>query len=483
MSINYLITSTVKSITKSIIGFQATNFSGNVLWLDVPDITTITKDGSNLVSAVADKSPEDNDTTQTTETERLTYDDTGLNGVPALLGDGSTDSLDLDAAITLSDDFSYFFVAENLGSATAMLTGSSVITDVKLGILSSGNFFARVIASGSSDATVNFPSGPVIINVTRDTDNKVDVSFNGGSPSRLFSDVAQVGNSGSDTIAVASAGANWDGYIAEVIIYGRKPSFAEYSSLTSYLANKYSIAISALSVPASVSGGVLWLDASIQASGAVATWEDQFVTGNDAIQATGVEQPISGSSSINGVNVITFDAASAQNLLISSFGSFMSGSDKTCTVFAVLRHTVATQQSAWSFGNSASDNAIYAGGTSSTSGKFRALKRDDFNGTIAPIGTNDTTLGDPLIVTHALAADGLTVDTYINGTQDIAAGNINVSTTTIDEFMIGGIPFAAGATAPWDGDIGEIIMYNRALSSTEITDVNNYLSPKWGITI
>ena len=41
---------------------------------------------------------------------------------------------------------------------------------------------------------------------------------------------------------------------------------------------------------------------------------------------------------------------------------------------------------------------------------------------------------------------------------------------------------AAGAV-PIDGDIAEVLIYDRSLSDTEIAQVENYLSSKWGITL
>lgn len=235
------------------------------------------------------------------------------------------------------------------------------------------------------------------------------------------------------------------------------------------------------------SGNVLWLDASddttITNSGDLAdNWADKSPSDVDAT-SSGSQRPSTGVNTINGRNVLTFDDTNSENMLISSFGSFMSGSDKTCTIFSVARHSEAVQQYIYSFGNSASDNSICGIRTTSTTGKYTFVKRDDTATIKGPIGTNDTSLDTPYIIASVIASDGLTVDTYINGTQDIAAGDIDVGTTTIDEFMIGGVPFASGPVATWTGDIGEIIIYNRSLPTEEITQINNYLSNKWGITL
>jgi hypothetical protein len=59
-------------------------------------------------------------------------------------------------------------------------------------------------------------------------------------------------------------------------------------------------------------------------------------------------------------------------------------------------------------------------------------------------------------------------------TDDIAsAGTENIA--------IGADTFGAVGTRHLDGDIAEIIIYDRALSVSEITRLNDYLERKWGI--
>lgn len=236
------------------------------------------------------------------------------------------------------------------------------------------------------------------------------------------------------------------------------------------------------------SGNVLWLDASDDTtiikdgSNLVSQWDDKSGQGNNATQGTGVEQPVYGSNTINGRNVLTFDDTNSENMLISSFGSFMSGSDKVCTVFTVFKHRETASQYMWGFGRSTNDAPIYAAQISSSQ-TYKPQKRDDASSIKTPEGSTAITTGTAYIAAQVIDSTGTDVDVYINGTQDIAAGDIDVGTTTIDEFMVGGVPFASAPFLPWNGDIGEIIIYNRSLSTEEITQVNNYLSNKWGISI
>ncbi len=77
--------SLVRNLTRSIIRpiseFEPTAFSGNVLWLDASDESTITKDGSNLVTGWNDKTTNGNNATAS-GAGRPTYNATALNNKP-----------------------------------------------------------------------------------------------------------------------------------------------------------------------------------------------------------------------------------------------------------------------------------------------------------------------------------------------------------------------------------------------------------------
>ena len=70
-----------------------TLISGLKLWLDASDTTTITKDGSNLVSVWGDKSGEGNDLAQATGSSQPLWVDSVLNSKPIIRGDGVNDTI------------------------------------------------------------------------------------------------------------------------------------------------------------------------------------------------------------------------------------------------------------------------------------------------------------------------------------------------------------------------------------------------------
>jgi Concanavalin A-like lectin/glucanases superfamily len=70
---------------------------------------------------------------------------------------------------------------------------------------------------------------------------------------------------------------------------------------------------------------------------------------------------------------------------------------------------------------------------------------------------------------------GSTLSPFINGAAETTVSGI---TGSFSDFSIGGLP---NVTQMWNGDSGEIVVYNRALSQTEQQKVEGYLAWKWGI--
>jgi hypothetical protein len=90
---------------------------------------------------------------------------------------------------------------------------------------------------------------------------------------------------------------------------------------------------------------------------------------------------------------------------------------------------------------------------------------------------NDSSTTSPEIV--LFSADGSSSKIRVNG-SDVVTGDAGSNDLT------DGVSFSVGAgfgASYFDGHIGEILVYDNNHSSSTITDVENYLSNKWGITI
>lgn len=71
--------------------FTPLSLTDLAIWLDASDASTITLDGSNNVSEWRDKSGNARHASQSTVLNRPSYTTNGINGLPAVVGDGSND--------------------------------------------------------------------------------------------------------------------------------------------------------------------------------------------------------------------------------------------------------------------------------------------------------------------------------------------------------------------------------------------------------
>lgn len=108
-------------------------------------------------------------------------------------------------------------------------------------------------------------------------------------------------------------GAYLNGWIAEVIVYTRKLSWAERVLVERYLATRYGFTLPA-SVPQSIYGLAAWwradMGVTMDGSSKVSAWADQSGNGRHFLQATGSQQPTwSATAGPNGTPALVFDEA------------------------------------------------------------------------------------------------------------------------------------------------------------------------------
>jgi hypothetical protein len=79
-------------------------------------------------------------------------------------------------------------------------------------------------------------------NFTRNSNNKIDVSFNNAGFNRLFSGAEQSGSTTFNKIGVDDLLVQnnyWEGKISEILIYNKALSASERNKVISYLAKKW----------------------------------------------------------------------------------------------------------------------------------------------------------------------------------------------------------------------------------------------------
>lgn len=229
----------------------------------------------------------------------------------------------------------------------------------------------------------------------------------------------------------------------------------------------------------SVSGLVLWLDASritgLADGAAVAQWNDSSGAGKHAVQASGTVQPVYKTGILNGRSVVRFDGGDCLQSPTPAWGS-----TTAFTVFTVFTPTVAATNYV----------VVESGDGLAGAGKwfasFRTTANDvrsSFNGDVGATECRGGTLTTASAMTSTVIDTSLAVDEvslWLNGvaTTTRAANTNNTNGPAALTLNIGAR--SNGTSLGLVGDIAEILIYARALTTTERTSVERSLRTKWG---
>ena len=212
-----------------------------------------------------------------------------------------------------------------------------------------------------------------------------------------------------------------------------------------------------------VAGALIWFDAANTPLGAVASWADKSGNGNNATQGTGANQPANTANQQNGLPALVFNGSSDY---------------LACTVNLPANFTI--------FHVVAPNRSVVGGGTVD----FATTWGDDSHGYELELDNGFTgnsnlrfrCLGDGTILNNRL--DNVEFSSFSSNITLGAFHIVSCSRTgaTTESALNIGRQISSGVIYG-QCTIGEIIIYPRALSVTEMIAVNTYLSQKWGIAI
>lgn len=254
--------------------------------------------------------------------------------------------------------------------------------------------------------------------------------------------------------------------------YAQYPLTATGSGTLTQGANSWPVTWTGATVfaPNLISNNVLWLDASdtgtiTQSGGAVSQWNDKSGLENNAVQATGARQFITGERTINGLNAMDLDASKVMEGAAGLYG--ISSSNNTAFVVLSLDNTTAETRPL--SGASSGGNTRYGVLFNNTAGQYGVLNSTNFvvAGSAETFDTNAHAVG--------FYRNGATVTGFYDGEISASGAATNI---TLLAFWIGAR--SALPESGLDGRLAEILLYSRLLSSDEINHVGNYLSKKWG---
>lgn len=233
--------------------------------------------------------------------------------------------------------------------------------------------------------------------------------------------------------------------------------------------------------PRQIAGLVGWWDstdnATITTDTGVSAWADK-AGGYTLTQSTGANQPTI--SSINGNQA--FDYNGSSQLLTSTapgLADLVDGSSVVpTTIFAVVEPDVADQSAVPVSWRSTSVGFVLYGSLMPLTGSvWRTIYRSN-DGTAVFISSTDTYTTQPYVTSTTTGAD---IVGRVNGAEVIDTPN------TAAALPLSSNSFAVGAlstpSAFLDGKIGDVLIYNRVLSASEVARVERWLAGKFGITL
>lgn len=246
--------------------------------------------------------------------------------------------------------------------------------------------------------------------------------------------------------------------------------------------------------PLNIPNLVAWFDASdsttiTASSGAVSQWSDKSGNGYPITQSTAAAQPTTGSTTLNGLNVITFDGGDELNSAY-SYGQFRSA-QKT-TVIAVVKSDRISAASEGLVGAERSSSYDF------TSGWLLERRTSYLAWTVGYGGASASSIYYNLrrfsnsstswmIYSADVSAASATVNGYVNGSAQtyttfdgsMATSSYLSSATSDHRLNVGGRGFLTGYR--FKGAVAEILVFSRQLAATEYTALNTYINAKWAV--
>jgi hypothetical protein len=270
-----------------------------------------------------------------------------------------------------------------------------------------------------------------------------------------------------------SAGENWQGTVCEVIAMSGVISDADVSKVNAYLTGKWIVPS-----PIPTTGLSGWWDAddtaTITASaGAVSAWGDKSPSGFDVSQATSTKRPTWGATTLNGRNVITFDGT-ADGLVRASPVQIVNATTGEWSAFAVARPT--TVSGARNIFDQTAGGAQIAQYIRHNGTTVEAIA---FSGGSAFTDTVPSAVAANVAKCYSVTRSATAVEIWVDGVSNGPTVATGTPTVLANQALTIGANQSAGFQF-FQGDIAEVIAYNRVLTTTERQQVESYLKTKWG---
>jgi len=450
-----------------------TSISGVALWLDAADTSTITPSTGGTLTAWTDKSG----TGKTiTINSAPSYATTGFNGNYPCMTFTSGNNLTLTIPSVGTGDIAIFAVWKQTTSSTQQnvfsIGSPGGGTETAMGWNNGEKVYKFYRFSGAQSTNNSAANNANIVGSSLQVSGVRTLHINGNPP---ITSGTESYNQTNTTAYIGGGTFPLVGQLAELIFYIGTVTTAQRQSVEDYLSRKWGILSYDPGLPKSITGCLLWLDGNDLTSDSmtltgntVNTWKDKSGSGYNFTQnsfASSTLPPISNIGTGTGVYF-----GSSQGLRNTSLPF-----PTNYTIFAVANQLVNSVN--YQYILHSPHNADYI--------IFFGANRNNFaTFTGSASAWNDVTSNSPTssiantsnnVSLLCCTNNGTTLTPYFNTVAMTTKTGTNASTTG----MIIGCTYLENNHQPWLGTIGEIIIYNSVLTTTQRQQVENYLSRKW----
>lgn len=441
----------------------------------------------------SDKSGLENNAIQSTVSRQPTVNSSGVNGLPTLSFNGTSQFLLLPDSTRLdftTNDFSIFALvranpANNTSIHNIISKNSAATPQWKLAVeLNTANVTIFNSSAQQSTAAAAVSSGLMLLNGVVNRSSGNTLFQNGAVIATTTSTIAgSISNNVTVTIGSDLNGTSrfWNSDMAEIIVYTGIPTTTQRQNVEGYLAWKWGTQGSLPAnhpfansppvafVPTSISGCGLWLDAAQTPVGRqVRQWTDKSSITNNVTQTLIQSQPIYTQNNQS----IYFDGniTNLPRLNITNVTPYL---NTNLTVFVVERREQAT-------------GAFISGTAAATGQQLQFFYNTPTNLTFGIFDVNaDITVPaftSPNQEPYRIWAFTFTSSQrqgFLNGTLGVTRTGALSLLTAWTGAAIGTL--TATGNPAYRGSIREVLFYNSELNTSNRQNVEGYLAWKWGL--
>jgi hypothetical protein len=235
--------------------------------------------------------------------------------------------------------------------------------------------------------------------------------------------------------------------------------------------------------PKTIAGLSAWWDSTdnskITTDTGVSAWVDK-VNGYTLAQSIGANQPTI--SSINGKQA--FDYNGSTQVLTSTDAGLVAlatgASVPPTTIFYVVRIDVAGQVFPVVFGNTSNAAPFYSAIHPDGGSLWRTSYRNNASSIVNTNSTAQYAASTPYVIATSTSSD---IVGRVNGAQVVSASSTAAAgAITVNVLAVGALVRTSAASF-LNGQVGDVLIYNRVLTASEIQRVERWLSAKFGITL